>query len=245
MPNETVLNEIISAYRDTIRNRYQYTTLKKQYDLPKTITEDSVTQIRAYFLDYVYPSIEKRQELNSAFEALDQFIKTPKKLLGLLKESVKLVFNYGRHLPKILNAGIKALKSYRTASKFEYNLVQAAIKNNVNPPFNHAKINSLIKLLSREDIEHFIESSQSLFEIIHDESLVKNIKDVLNALIKKMKAKQNVFTLEDIKGLEIGLEMISKGEALFNKLSKTDQTNLIKFITNIERDNVNEIFSNS
>lgn len=243
MNKQHLLNNIIIAYRDTISERYQYKTLKKKYTLPNSVTEDTVNQIRNYFLEYVYPSIEKREELNKAFEALDEFIKNPKKLLNLLKESVKLVFSYGRHLPKILNAGIKALKSYRTASKFENNLVKAAINNNIEAPFNIKKINTLISLLSRKDIEHFIESSQELFEIIHDEKLVKNIKDVLSALISKMKAKDNLFTDQDVKGLQIGLEMIDKGESLFRKFSTEDQILLIDFITQIERDNIDAIFS--
>ncbi|MFK7979352.1 MAG: hypothetical protein AB8G86_05190, partial [Saprospiraceae bacterium] len=46
-------------------------------------------------------------------------IQQPKKLLRILLDSGRLIFKYGRHLPKILNAGLKALRSFRTATQFE------------------------------------------------------------------------------------------------------------------------------
>jgi hypothetical protein len=242
MPQDTVLNAVIIGYRRNIQNRYQYDNLKKTYSLPETITEDTVNAIKAYFLEYVYPTVEKRKELNDAFEALDTFIKHPSKLLGILKQSLKLIFNYGKSFPKILSAGIKALKSFRTATKFENNLVQAALDNTETPPYSDTQVNNLILQLSREDIDEFIDSSQTLFEIIHDETLVKNIKDVLSFLIDLMKAKPKIYASEDIKAIEIGLEMITQAEVLFTKLNKEDQKVLIGFITKIERDNVDRLF---
>jgi hypothetical protein len=242
MTKEKVLAEIIEGYRKTISQRYQYQQIKETYGIPETIIEDTVNQLREYFLNYMYPTIDKRVELNEAFDSLDDYIKHPQKLLRILLDAVKLVFKYGRHLPKILQAGLKAMKTFKDATNFENNLVNEAIKNKIEAPYDLAKIDGLIKLLSRNEIDDFIESSKSLFEILHDKSLIKKIKEVIKHLILAMQKNSTSYSQSQIKGLEIGLEMITEGDALFNKLSKEDQQNLIKLITDIETDNLNHVF---
>ncbi|MFT5231488.1 MAG: hypothetical protein ACI97R_001562, partial [Candidatus Azotimanducaceae bacterium] len=57
---EKVLEEIIEGYRNTICHRYQYENIKKTYDLPASIDEATVNQLREYFLNYMYPAHDKR-----------------------------------------------------------------------------------------------------------------------------------------------------------------------------------------
>ncbi len=242
MSEKEILEEIILGYRNLINERYQYQNLQDKYNLPKTINEEIVISIKNYFLTYLYPDLDKRRELNEAFETLDDYVKHPEKLLSILMESVKLIFSHGRHLPKILNAGLKALKSFRRATKFEQNLVKLAIQKQIHPPYDRSKIYSLIELLSPKEIEQFFENTESLFKIMHDKTLVEKIKEVLMFLINKMKEKKKLYSQSEIRGLEIGLEMIVKGEALFDKLTKEDQDKLVQFIVKVERDNLNEIF---
>lgn len=242
MTREKILEEIIEGYRNTISQRYQYQYIKETYGIPATIDEATVNQLREYFLNYMYPTLDKRKELNEAFDSLDDFIKHPQNLLRILLDAVKLIFKYGRHLPKILQAGLNAMKTFKAATNFENNLVDEAIKNKIEAPYDLEKIDGLIKLLSRKEIDKFIESSKSLFEILHDKSLIKKIIEVIKHLISAMKKNSTLYSKSQIKGLEIGLEMIVEGDALFNKLSKEDQQNLITLITDIETDNLNHIF---
>lgn len=243
MAKEILLNEIILGYRNLIEDRYKYKDLKEKYDLPKTINEEVVNDIKTYFLTYVYPNLEKRAELNEAFSTLDDFIKHPEKLLNLVVESLKLLFTHGRHLPKIFNAGLKAMKSFRGATKFENAIVQKAIQENSKPPFTTIKINKLIQLLPYKELEEFMKSTETFFNIIYDEELVKKIKEIISFLISKMKNKPKVFSQKEIIGLKLALETISKGEELLNKLARKDQEILIAFVLKIEKDNLNELFS--
>jgi hypothetical protein len=242
MTKEKVLEEIIEGYRNTVSQRYQYQRIKDSYGLPETIDEDTVNQLRLYFLNYMYPTHDKRSELNQAFDSLEDYIKHPQKLLRILLEAAKIIFKYGRHLPKILTAGLSAMKTFKAATNFENNLVAEAIKNKIEAPYDAAKISALLKLLSREEIEKFIESSQALFEILHDKILIKKIKEVIQHLITAMRKNTTVYSQNQIKGLEIGLEMITEGDAIFNRLTKEDQQNLVKLITDIERDHLDHIF---
>lgn len=240
---EDVLKEIIIGYRKVIENRYQFDALSNTYKLPKSIDEAVVEEIKGYFLIYVYPNIERRKEIDDAFSKLDSYIKSPSKLLNILKSSVKLIFKHGRHLGKILNAGLQAMKSFNAATKFENALVEKAIEKEFKPPYNTSEINTLISYLSRKEIDNFINATEGLFEIMYDKNLVNNIKEVIGFLISEMKKKPKLFPPKEIKGLKIGLEMIAKGEETLDKLSMKNQRKLIQLIVQVEKDNLDAIFS--
>ena len=242
MSKKIILNEIILAYRNVIEERYQYEVLKKKHDFPKTINEETVGEIKNYFLTYVYPNLEKRKELNEAFGALDDFIKHPEKLLNLVLDSFQLVLRQGRYLPKVFNAGLKAMKSYRGATTFENALVVIAINKNIEPPYTTSKINTLIQLLPYQEIEGFMKNTETFFNIIYDKELVEKIKEIISFLISKMKMKLKIFSKKEIIGLELALETITKGEQMLDKLTKQDQKILTEFVLKIEKDNLIEIF---
>lgn len=240
--DKQLINAIISGYRQTINERYQYSNIQSKYELPASFTEERVQLFRNYFLDYIYPDVARRDELNDAFESLDSYIKQPEKLLRLLVNSGKLIFKYGRHLPRILGAGLKALKSFRAASQFENRLAEEAISNDLHPPFNQAKINQLIQLLSRRDLEEFIENSQSLFDTLHDRTLIQKIKEIVEYLITKMKQRPKLYSEVEIRGMEIGLEIVKQGDHLFDQLNKEEQELIFEFVIQMERDVLDELF---
>lgn len=243
MNKQQVLQEIIKGYRNTISERYQYEKIKAKYDIPESIDEEMVNELRSYFLTNIYPEFNTRTELNEAFSSLDDYIRHPHKLFSVLIDATKLIFSYGRHLPKILKAGLGAMKTFRAATNFENNLVEAAIKNNIEAPYDLAKIDTLIQFLSRKEIEKFIQISQSLFEILHDRGLIKKIKEVIQYLIQVMKKKEETYSLAEIKGLEIGFKMINEGDNLFNRLSDVDQKTFVNLLIKIEEDHLDTIFN--
>ena len=242
MSKENILKEVIEGYRDLIYKRYQYQNIVNKIDIPSFIDEETVNRVRDYFLNFIYPEWGKREELNEAFESLDSYIKRPEKLLRMLLDSIKLFFRHGRHLPKILNTGLKAIKSFRVANNFEANLAEQAIKNNIEPPLDASKIYTLLKYLSREKIEEFTENSKSLVFIFRDRELIKQVKEIIGYLITRMKAKKNLYSTNEIRGLEIGLEVLDEGFALFEQFSHNDQEQLIQLIIKIEHSILDEIF---
>ena len=236
MNKDHILEEIIEGYRQSIHQRYQYQNIKDNYEIPDSIDEETVNTLRSYWLKHIYPDLKRRKELNDAFQSLDDYTKHPKKLLRLLLDATKLIFNYGRHLPIILISGLKAMKTFRAAEGFEKSLVDQAIKGKIEPPYDATKINSLIKLLPRDDIEEFIDISQSLFEVLHDRTQVEKIKEIIGYLILAMKKSPESYSVSQIRGLEIGLEMLTEGDKLFTQLTVEDQQKLVHLIIEIERD---------
>lgn len=243
MSKELLSNDIILGYRNLIEERYQYKDLKEKYDFPETINEKVMDDIKIYFLTYIYPDLEKRAELNEAFSTLDNFIKHPEKLLNLVVDSLKLLFTHGRHLPKIFNAGLKAMKSFRGATKFEKTIVLKAVQENSKPPFTTLKINKLIQLLPHKELEEFMKNTETFFNIIYDKELVDKIKEIISFIISKMRNKPKIFSQKEIIGLTLALDTISKGEEMLNKLTQKDQEILIAFVLQIEKDCLEKIFS--
>ena len=243
MTREQVLAEIIAGYRATILHRYQYQHIRQRYEIPDSITEETVASLRNYFLSYVYPEYEKREELNKAFESLDDYIQHPQKLLKILWSASVLIFRYGRHLRGILNAGLKAMKSFQAATKFEQAFVEEAIKGKMEAPYDLPKIHALINRLPREEIESFIETSQSLFETLHDQVLINKMISVVTYLITVMRKDEHTYSKSQVSALALGLDMLREGNQLFNELTGEDQQQLIHLIIAIERDLLDEIQS--
>lgn len=241
MTKAEIFEDIIEGYRNSIRERYQYPKLRNSYKIPDTIREETVVGFRDFFLDYVYPNYERRMELDAAFQSLDDFLKQPQKLMQVVLDTSKLLFRYGRHLPKILNTGLKALQSFRAATKFEQIFIEEALEKNIAPPYDRAKIDRLIASLHKDDIEAFIDTTQSLFETLHDNLLMTKIIDIIQHLVVIMKKKEKFYAMSQIKGLEFGLETLKEGTRLFSTLTPSDQQLLIVLVTQIERDRLYQI----
>jgi len=242
MPENAILSSVILGYRQLIEERYQYANLKKRYELPASFDEERVRIFRNYFLDYLYPDPARREVVNEAFDQLENYVQQPDKLLRLLIDSGGLIFKYGRHLPRILGAGIKALKSFLAASRFEKKLVDQALATQLQPPFGPAEVNTLLKALSPDEIDHFIDQTHSLFETLHDRILVQKVIEIIAELLTKMKQRPQVYGAAEIAGPTFGLEVIVKGNALFDQLDDAEQQQLFDFVIRIERDALAVVF---
>lgn len=243
MSEKQVLNEVIIAYRALVEERYQYSTLQQKVEVPSTFSESFIDEIKGYYMEFIYPDITKRNELNDAFDCLDDYVNQPDKLLRILLDSAGLIFKYGRHLPKILNAGLKALKSFRTVNKLEKQLVEVAIKNKVEVPFDQNEIHGLIRELPRKTLDQFVASSRVLFETYHDQKLVDKILGVMKSLIEKMEAKPDVYSTVEVRGIQIGRDLIYAGNILYNQLeTEEEQRQLIQLIVDIEEKALDEIY---
>lgn len=242
MSRKEILTEIIIGYRKVVEKRYNYTQLKEKYEVPPSFNEAKTNEFKEYFLGYIYPDPQKRVELDEAFQNLDSYIKHPEKLLRILLDSGRLLFKYGRHLPKILRAGMKALKSFRTATVLENKLVENAINIPVKPPFNSTEIDTLLASLSAKEVIQFLESSQLLFETLHDRKLVEKIIEIVEHLITKMESRPAMFGPKDIKGLSIGRDIIKEGAQLFYQLPEKEQRAVLDLVVQIERDALEAIF---
>ena len=236
MNPEIVKKQIIKGYRKFIFDRYQYDKIVESYDIPSSITEAILTELREYYLKHIYPEYKERKALDQAFKSLDNYIQQPQKLISVLVDASLLLFKYGRHLPKILGTGLKTLKTFKSASKFEQTFIDEAIRQKVQGPYTDKKIKVLLRSISKNEIDDFINTSQALFATLHDRSQVKKIKEIISHIIRVMKNNSDRYSSDQIKGLEMGFTLLDEGDRLLQKLNPTDQRKLIYLITEIETD---------
>ncbi len=244
MNKEALRTQIIEQYRVLTEEKYQYESLSKRYDIPSFVTEERVQEIKKYFLDYVYPNADTRHTLDAAFESLDGHIKAPGKLVMILMDATSVLFKYGRHLPKIFKAGLKALQSFRQASAFEIMLVDAAVDSGGTSIGDTGELKDLIAKLPHKDVKAFIQGNDALFDALMDHKLTAKTVDIMHTLIGKMNKRRNVYSREDIAGIEIGREILEGGIALVSNMSDSEGRQLLELIKRVETDSINEIFEN-
>ena len=241
MEKETIHKEIILGYRQLMEERYQHNNLIKDYDLPKAFDANRVKLFQSYVLEYVYPAPEERKALEEAFENLAGYIKNPEKLLRILIDSGSLIFRYGRHLPKILKAGLKALKSFITANELENKLVENAIELKIEAPFSPKDIQTILAHLPKKDLMDFVNNNETLFETLYDRKLVKNIITIVETLITKMKKRPQVYSEAEVNALTIGRDIIKQGNLLFDNLSKKEQRQILGMVLRIEKEAIEKL----
>jgi len=228
-------NAVIAGYRKLISQRYQYAEMAKEPDLPETFDRERTALFKNYALTYLYPTVERRKELDDAFLQLDQYIKDPVKLMKMVSMSSRLLFKYGRHLPGMLKAGLKALRSFRKSNNFEEQLTREAVRLKMTAPFDITEIKTLISALSLAEMTDFINSTESLFSILHDRTLVDRIIAVIAYLLEQMNKQPDIFSSTEREALQLGLDLIQKGNDLFDLLTETEQQQIFTFVTAREK----------
>ncbi len=230
-------NAFILAYRDFIHARYAHDALHARYpDLPASFDAERLDKFRDFFLAYFYPLPERREVLDQAFAHLDDYIRQPSKLLQLLMDSGRLIFKFGRHLPKVLKAGLGALQSFRLASAFEEKIIDNALASELDPPFGADDLQQLLGDLNPEDVDEFIAHNETLFEFVHDRELVRKVILIVEELIAKMESKPGVYAAAEVAALGFGRDLIKGGNALFDQLTAVEQRGVISWVIQIERD---------
>ncbi|MDC0304203.1 hypothetical protein OAL15_04240 [Flavobacteriales bacterium] len=237
-----ILHEVIVGYRKIVAVRYEYDAITAKYHVPDSFDKERVNRYRDYFLNYVYPPPDVRAELDEAFKSLDSFILQPDKALRVLMDSTFVLLKHGRRLPRILSTGLKAFQSFKSATAFERQLVKTALGKQLKPPFSEGDVQEMIKGLSRNEIDKFIDVNRSMLETLSDRKLMRDILEVVRAIVKNMKRHSRVYSTAEIHGIELGCQMIREGNSLFDQLSKQDQFQIINLIIAIEVDNLERIF---
>ncbi len=240
---EDILYEVIIGYRKMLADRYQFDHISSIYHIPDSFDEERVARYRNYFLTYVYPAPEVRDELNLAFNSLDDFLLHPEKVFRVLMDSTFVLLKHGRHLPRILKTALKAFQSFKTATRFENQLVETALKLELKPPFVAEDIHKMISGLSRKEIDHFIDMNRAMLETLYDRKLMLEITGIVEQIVKNMKRHVRSYSVQEINGLEMGMSMIKEGNQLFDQLSKTDQNQIFNLIIGMEVDVLEKIFS--
>ncbi len=241
MKKEELLNELIEKYRDLVSDRYDFKKLESQFVLDESVTEELTNKVKAYFLNYIYPSAEQREILNKAFDDLDKHIKNPSHLLKLIGDAPAIIMKFGWQFPKALRAGFQALKSFNKASKFEKDLVKIAKKLKIESPISQQEFEEIIDNLDTADLRDFINDFEDLLSSLTDSKLLRKTTDILTELVTKMEEDSNFYSKEETDAIRIGIEILENGYQLFDNMSNAEKREMISLIIKAENNFIEEM----
>jgi len=241
MDRAEILHEAIIGHRAVIEERYRYGRIIEEYDVPHTFTQERLDPISTFFLEYIYPDTDRRKEIDEAFASLDHHIDHPEHLGRIVMDSASLLFKFGRHLPKIFKAGLSALRSFRAAARIEGLIADKAIEVGERPPYTADAVKTLMSQLPPTALDELVDKGIVLFDVLVDRRLVDRIVRVISHLADKMRARPGVYAPEEIRGMELGQEIITQCMNAFYKFDKREQQDLISLIEEIERDAMEDI----
>lgn len=228
---------LIIAYRKFLIQRYSTENLKRFPEF-ETIPRVVVDKLVSYFLDLLYPEIEKRKELDNAFRALANFVHTPEKIFGLLGSIGVILFKFGKQFFSATKAGVAALRSYVKANQFEESLYEYA-KLSIEKGRDISEevhFKRLIGRIEKKEADEFREQIISLFKTLSNQSLLIKVEEVLEYVSDKMKSKKDVYSEQDIEGILLGRMIIQKGKSIFTELDQKQIDLVIRAIDKIEED---------
>lgn len=228
---------IINAYRSSLLARYSNENLSRFPEL-SGIDRPTVDRLVHYFLELLYPPLEDRKKLDNAFTSLSNFVHSPSKLMGVLGNIPYAVMKFGKMLFSALQAGMNALRSYLAAHRFERKLYEAA------KPFLESGTDisreeiffQLLVQIPKSEADEFREQIVKLFEILSKQELLIKVQDVMLHVIEKMKSKPNLYTPEEIEGIQMGYGIIDKGKEIFGNLRENEIQLVLKGIDLVEKE---------
>jgi len=234
MKKDTLFNEIIDNYRILVAKRYDFKTLESQFILDESVTEELTNKVKAYFLDYIYPSAQQREIIDTAFENLDKHIKNPSHLLKLIGDAPGIIIKFGWQFPKALKAGFQVLKSYKKASKFENELIEIADDLDIESPISFDDFELIVANLDKDDLKDFVADFEDLLSSLTDSKLLKKTTDILNELVIKMENQPKFYSKKETDAIKIGIEILENGYLLFDNMSNAEKREMITLIMNAE-----------
>ncbi len=241
MTKQDLLDELIENYRTLVAQRYDYQALQEKFILDESVTEELTLKVKSYFLNYIYPTKSQREILNNAFQDLDKHIKNPQHILSLIGDAPGIIFKFGWQFPKAIKAGFQVLKSFRTATKFEKDLVTIAERKKVESPIDLNTFESIIADLSKEELEEFIEEFEELLTSLTDSSLLKKTTEILQDLVLKMKEQTHIYSVKEVAAMGIGIDILEQGYHLFDNMSSAEKREMIELIMKAERHFIEEL----
>jgi len=222
--------DIINKFREMISRRYQYAELKERFDLPATVDEAVITEIREYFLQTIYPEASQRLILEEAFAELAGYMRQPRKIWGLFGNMAGAVFRFGRHFVAALRAGMASLDSFIGAKKFERSMADLANKLGLEKPMTDDGFEECLYQLPREEVETFIHDVKNLFGAMVNTKLLEKTLHILDDVVVTMEKHPQTYPAADIDGIRLGRSLLQGGHDIFMKYDDATKQDMIALI---------------
>lgn len=229
--NKPLRNHLIEKYRKSIRERYDYAMVAKDKRFPKTISRETVEELRAFFLGSLYSSPAQREKLDAAFQQLETYVAHPSKIWALLGNLASAMFQFGFQFPNVLRTGVVALQTHTAARHFEDMMLQAAEDKKFTIPLTDEQFNECLAALDSEMLHKFVGQLTDLFLAITDTDLLEKTVHILHDVLARMKQRKDVYGPDDYDAIQLGIDVLEIGNELIAKHDDVTRKNIVEFIT--------------
>ena len=226
---------LINKYRNVVATRYEYKNVKKNLKLPENITPEIVETLRQYFLTNLYPEPAQREKLDAAFVELENFITHPAKVWDLLGNITSAIFKFGFQFPAAIKAGLISMEAYTSAQHFENTLTSAAMQKKLTIPVSDTQFYDCLIAIPQKDLYKFISELEQLFASFTNTNLLGKTISIMEDVIVKMKSKGDMYSNNEIEAIELGLDIMRKGYALFIDYDDDLKNEILVLITDNEK----------
>jgi hypothetical protein len=235
-------HHLIIKYRQLISKRYQYQNIKDAPGLPASITPEVVESLRQYFLRNLYPEPEMREKLDEAFSELENYVLHPTKVWGLVGNLTSAIFRYGFQLPAALKAGLSALEAYTSTKHFENTLLHAAMDKQFKIPLSDDEFKACLCAIPEDELEKFIDEVSQLFRAFTNTSLLGKTIDIMKDVVETMQSKPELYGKNEVEAIELGIDIMKKGLALFEDYTEETKEEMLQFVANNERQFIYDLY---
>lgn len=233
---------LINKYRDIVATRYDYKNVKKMLVLPENITPEIVETLRQYFLTNLYPEPAQRQKLDAAFSELENYVMHPAKVWNLLGNITSAIFKFGFQFPAAIRAGLHSLEAYTSAKHFENTLTAAALERGLTMPVSDKQFYDCLLAIPKDDLYKFISELEQLFESFTDTNLLGKTISIMEDVIAKMKSKGDMYSKNEIEAIELGMDIMRKGYALFIEYDDDMKKEILQLVTDNEKNFIDSLY---
>lgn len=224
-------NDIINKFRAMVAKRYVYDELKSRFQpFPEVLTETMIKKIEDYFLNSIYPEAAQRKELEEAFAGLGTYVKSPKKMWGLLGNMSAAIFKFGGQFPAAMKAGFSGLSAFHGAKQFESEMARIALEHHLNAPLSDDDFEMVMSKLPKEDIEKFINDVKSLFKTMTNTKLIFKTILILDNVVATMKKKSHIYPASEMEGILLGRGILQSGFDLFSSYDEETKELMVEYI---------------
>ncbi len=234
---------LINKYRALVAERYDYKNVKKNLKLPENITPEIVESLRQYFLTNLYPEPAQREKLDAAFSELENYVMHPAKVWDLLGNITSAIFKFGFQFPAAIKAGLISLEAYTSANHFENTLTSAALQKKLTIPVTDKQFYDCLIAIPQKDLYKFISELEQLFASFTNTNLLGKTISIMEDVIAKMKAKNNMYSGHEIEAIELGLDIMRKGYDLFIVYDDDMKKEILQLITDSEKKFIDSLYT--
>lgn len=239
MPAEdTPLRDLVLGfYRDELRRRYQLINIRR-FEEFSGIKDKQITVLRDFFLDQIYPELERRKKLDDSFDRLGDMLKSPSRMAPLLSAALTSLWRMGTKIPAAITAGRSAIDAYLKTREMEACLVKSAEKLKLRPKDinERARMVALIQGVPEKQVLTLISDILALFRSLANVEILKVAVAFMEQCEGVMKKRTDLYSEEDLEGFSMGLELLRGGLDLFLKLDPKELQAIIEGIERVELD---------